>query len=498
MHTNPPSPSFLSTAHSEADIEAIVEAYIGAGRDMAASGFLDPAPADSSGAPGAATEAERPPDERPIPLLANVARFLGERGSPDPNHWNLGVVLQRDQPLDPARMHQVVEGVIRRHEALRLRFHSDGHGWASSIAPASEPLPYSNHDLSGLPATEQRAAIEARGEELQRSLSLGQGPLIRVATFDLGDNGHRLMVVVHHFAMDGLSWRPFWEDFDGMLNALEQGSPFTPSPETTPFVEWAHLLKERADSDEIRGEIRRWLDMPWDAVRPIPLDHPGGGANTNASAREVVLEFSVDETRALFQETPGVPHKVDFLVTGIAQTVAEWTGSRTVLVDLMGHGRDEDAFDDVDLFGTVGFFISYTPMVLTAGPELLTAEIQPLVRRGLDFDLLRYMTSDATVRQAFTALPRAQVLFNHLGKRDELDTVPPGSTFSLAPESIGNTHSPSGIRYYPLAISSQVWKDQLRLNFVYSENLHERSTIEGLAEDFRRRIAALVARASQP
>ena len=275
VHTNPPSPSFLSTAHSEADIEAIVEAYIGAGRDMAASGFLDPAPADSSGAPGAATEAERPPDERPIPLLANVARFLGERGSPDPNHWNLGVVLQRDQPIDPARMHQVVEGVIRRHEALRLRFHSDGHGWASSIAPASEPLPYSNHDLSGLPATEQQAAIEARAEELQRSLSLGQGPLIRVATFDLGDNGHRLMVVVHHFAMDGLSWRPFWEDFDGMLNALEQGSPFTPSPETTPFVEWAHLLKERADSDEIRGEIRRWLDMPWDQVRPIPLGPSG-------------------------------------------------------------------------------------------------------------------------------------------------------------------------------------------------------------------------------
>ena len=39
------------------------------------------------------------------------------------------------------------------------------------------------------------------------------------------------------------------------------------------------------------------------------------------------------------------------------------------------------------------------------------------------------MTSDATIRQTFSALPRAQILFNHLGKRDELDTVPPGSTF---------------------------------------------------------------------
>jgi len=212
----------------------------------------------------------------------------------------------------------------------------------------------------------------------------------------------------------------------------------------------------------------------------------------------------VEETRAIFQETPGVPHKVDFLLTALSEVAAEWTGSKTVLFDMMGHGRDEDAFDDVDLFETVGFFISYTPMVLTVGANgskakagLLTDQIQPIMRRGLDFDLLRYMTSDATVRQTFTALPRAQILFNHLGKRDELDTVPGASDFSLAAESIGNTHAPSGIRYYPIAISSQVWKDQLRLNFVYSENLHARSTVEALAQAFRARLLGLVAAASK-
>ncbi len=116
------------------------------------------------------------------------------------------------------------------------------------------------------------------------------------------------------------------------------------------------------------------------------------------------------------------------------------------------------------------------------------------MRRGLDFDLLRYMTSDATIRQTFGSLPKAQILFNHMGKRDELDAVPGGSMFSLAPESIGDTHSPSGIRYYPLAISSQIWKDQLRLNFVFSENLHKRSTVEGLADDFRQKLLANVDR----
>ena len=63
---------------------------------------------------------------------------------------------------------------------------------------------------------------------------------------------------------------------------------------------------------------------------------------------------------------------------------------------------------------------------------------------------------------------------------------------------MGNTHSPSGIRYYPLAVSSQVWRDQLRLNFVYSENLHLRSTVEALAEDFKRRLMALATRHAGP
>jgi non-ribosomal peptide synthase protein (TIGR01720 family) len=558
IHTNPPSPSFLSTVHTEAEIAAVVDAYTEAGREMARGGFFEhahveadaraeagdsaqpaahAAPAASAahgsngtGGTGAtattgktdtigsngthgANGTKPTQGETSIPLLPNVARFLVERNTPDPDQWNLGVLLQRTEPLDAALMAKAVDGLIDRHEALRMRFHKGSNGWEALVAPTTEPLPFSSHDLSALTAEEQRAAIERQADEMQRSLSLQQGPLLRVASFDLGPNGQRLLVIVHHFAMDGLSWRPFWDDFDQLLTGLREGQPRPLPPEATSFTEWAHRLKQRADSAELRGDVRTWLDLDWEDVRPIPLDHANGnGGNTNESAREVVLEFSVDETRAIFQETPGVPHKVDFLLTALSEVAADWTGSKTVLFDMMGHGRDEDAFDDVDLFETVGFFISYTPMVLTVGangsngsgsngsgsrPKLLTDQIQPIMRRGLDFDLLRYMTSDATVRQKFSALPRAQILFNHLGKRDELDTVPGASDFSLAAESIGNTHAPSGIRYYPIAISSQVWKDQLRLNFVYSENLHTRTTVEALAEAFRAKLLGLVAAATR-
>ena len=498
VHTNPPSSSFLSTAHGDADIEAVVASYLGAGRAMAGGGFFTTEQASPS--PTRPAEPAGHAVGTPLPVLPNVARFLVERSSPDANHWNLGVLLQSAESIDPESMRRVVERLAARHDALRLRFRHGVNGWASTVAPASEAVPYSSHDLSTLSEAEQRTAIEGQASELQRSLDLEHGPLFRIATFDLGVRGSRILVITHHFVMDGLSWRPFWEDFEAIRAALESGEPDAEMQPSTSFQEWAHALKRRADSDALRGERRQWLDLAWDRVRALPLDHRDpGDANTNGSAREIVLEFSPEETHLVFQETPKVPHKVDFLLTALAQALAERTGSDTVLFDMMGHGRDEEAFDDVDLFGAIGFFISYTPMVLTVpgdeqATQLLTSQIQPILRKGLDFDLLRYMTSDATVRQVFGALPRAQVLFNHLGRRDELDTVPPGSTFSVAPESIGQTHSPQGLRYYPLAISSQVWKERLQLNFVYSENLHDRATIESLAGRFKDRLMALAGR----
>ena len=152
IHSNPPSPSFLSTAHTEADIEAVVAAYVGAGREMGRNGFLG---GDAPAAQDVPAPAERAPAEAPLPLLPNVARFLVERSSPDPDHWNLGVLLRRD-PLDPELVHKVVERLIERHHALRMRFHQGSNGWDASVAPPTEPLPFSNHDLSGLPPSNMR------------------------------------------------------------------------------------------------------------------------------------------------------------------------------------------------------------------------------------------------------------------------------------------------------------------------------------------------------
>ncbi len=467
-------------------------------------GELDEAGSDAEGAdaqagsaPQAPTSAAEPGGPIAIPLLPNTARFMIERETPHPEHWNLGVLLTPTARLDPEVTRRVVAALLERHDALRLRISTSGAGYAAAIAPASEPLPFATCDLAGLDPDERTAAVERRADELQRSLDLAAGPLIRVELFELGNAGQRLLVVVHHLAFDQLSWRPFWEDFVALYDSIASDAPVAMPPRGGSFAAWARAVERYAGSEALPAEKGFWQALPWERVRPIPLDRPDG-ENTNGSGESVDLLLSPEETNALLRETPGVVRKADLIITALAQTMATWTGSDTVLIDAMGHGRVAEITDDIDPMDTVGFFISYTPLVLrlhesgSGSLPVLTDQLEPLLRRRLDFDLLRHMVAEPDVRRAFGELPRAQVLFNHYGRFDAPAEAPRSSMFDAAPESYGQTHSPVGIRYYPLAVASSIYNDRLSLSFVYSSNLHERSTIERLADGFRRSLVAIV------
>ena len=175
-----------------------------------------------------------------------------------------------------------------------------------------------------------------------------------------------------------------------------------------------------------------------------------------------------------------------------------------MLFDVMSHGRDEQLFEDVTLSDTVGFFNTYNPLVLETGArgdrrrtavDLLTEQIEPQRQKGFTFDLLRCFAEDPQHREVLNALPRSQVLFNFYGRRSRSSFEPRDSALRLAAEPCGETHDPKGRRYYPVAITAEILKDRLRLNFVYSRNLHTKASIEILAQNFRDYFVELAGRA---
>jgi non-ribosomal peptide synthase protein (TIGR01720 family) len=102
--------------------------------------------------------------------------------------------------------------------------------------------------------------------------------------------------------------------------------------------------------------------------------------------------------------------------------------------------------------------------------------------------LLRYgKTSNAR----FQGLPNAEVSFNYLGQFDQ--SLSEDSGFSFAPESSGLAHSPRNRRPWLLQIDGYVQRGQLTLSFGYSENLHQRATIDRLARLVLESLQTLIA-----
>ena len=135
--------------------------------------------------------------------------------------------------------------------------------------------------------------------------------------------------------------------------------------------------------------------------------------------------FSAEETRALLSEVPSVYHTQinDVLLTGLLQALCGWTGERSAVVDLEGHGR-EALFEEVDLSRTVGWFTSLYPVRLewplsqNVGETLqgVKETLRQVPRNGIGYGLLRYLSPEAEVKRRLMKAPQPQISFNYHGQ----------------------------------------------------------------------------------
>jgi non-ribosomal peptide synthase protein (TIGR01720 family) len=439
--------------------------------------------------PMSATEAEQGPVTGPVPLTP-IQHWFFEQDLANPHHWNTAMLLQVRQALDPNLLKQAAQRLLVHHDALRLRFVPGMSGWYQTDAhPEDQEVSFSCVDLSTLSDSEQAAAIEATAARLQASLNLSTGPLLRFALFELGsEKSGRLLIIIHHLAVDGVSWRILLEDLQTACKQLSCGKVILLPPKTTSFKGWAERLTQYGRSSPLRAEQEYWLAQTSAEIVPIPRDYPMS-ANTEASARTVTASLSIRETRALLQEIPKVydARINDLLLTALTQVLAQWIGVRTVLINLEGHGR-EDIFEGLDLARTVGWFTTIFPVLLTgaADPDealkAIKKKLRSIPNRGIGYGLLRYIGANAPIAAKLKAQFQPEVSFNYLGQFDQ--ALSEKSLFAWANETTGPAHNPTGSRRHLLSINGKVIEDRLQLIWIYSSNLHRRSTVEDLAHQY--------------
>nr|WP_314532434.1 non-ribosomal peptide synthetase [uncultured Pseudomonas sp.] len=431
-------------------------------------------------------------DQGPVqgetPLLPFQQLFF-DMDLPDRHHWNQSLLLTPRETLLAQPLDVALQALIQHHDVLRLSFSQQAEGWTArhDAQPAT---------LLWQASVQDAAELQALCERAQRSLDLQQGALLRAVLADMADGSQRLLLVMHHLVVDGVSWRVFLEDLQSLYR--QQKLP----AKTSSFKTWAERLQAHARSESIEPEKAFWLQQLQGVPTDLPCRDPQG-ARPGRLAQTVVSQLDAERTRQLLHQAPTAYRTQinDLLLTALARVICQWTGQASSLIQLEGHGR-EDLFDDIDLTRTLGWFTSLFPVRLTPAESLAASikqvkeQLRAVPDKGLGFGALRYLGDDAT-RQAFSALPVPRITFNYLGQIDGSFDQPQG-LFVPSAESSGTEQSPDAPLGNWLTLNGQVYGGELHMGWTFSPLMFDAAQIEVLSQAFTRELIALIEHCCTP
>ena len=401
-------------------------------------------------------------EAEPLPLTP-IQQWFFDAGMRHPHHWNQAVMLTPRQPLDPSKLLEVTRRLAAQHPALRQRFEAaqGPAGWHAKIRPAAqagEAFAFETIDLSDRSPDGALAEMTDQAERAQASLDIGQGPLARALHVQLpSGQGERLLLVIHHLAVDGVSWRILIEDLAQLCQA---GGEDLPEPTVRPH-RWTQALAEAAGEQRWADEQAHWLGLGRCVSTLGASGHATPGVDRVGSALKTCITLDAARTEALLNRLPRVLRTEvnDLLLTALARALCQDGALEAVLVELEGHGREE-VRDGVDPSRAVGWFTSRYPVRLAPGGgdpvaslKAVKEQLRQVPGKGLGHGLLCHF-GPAEAREALRGVPQPQVSFNYLGRFDQVFRE--DGFFSLAAEPSGATRHPDERRTHALEIDGLV------------------------------------------
>ncbi|WP_280434293.1 non-ribosomal peptide synthetase, partial [Nocardia carnea] len=378
--------------------------------------------------------------------LTPIVRFMAERPGSFGRFHQL-ITLDLPVGVDRETIAAVVGPVIDRHDMLRSRLYTAEGDWiVETAAPGSVDvdalIDHTVFDGTATGAELSEFAAAAVDSALDR-LDPENGIVVRFVWLepDTTDRHGHLVVIAHHLAIDGVSWRVLVPDL--VLSAVARSAgqtPELPAPVTS-MRTWAHALERNAHSPERLAELEYWRTVAGTAD-PLLTERPLDPAVDTAGVVDVhAVRVSPEVTQALLTTVPALFHGGvnDGLLTALVLATAAWRARRVpgaplddpLLIRLEGHGREEEIVPGADLSRTVGWFTALFPVrfepagidieaALTGGTEmgaalkLVKEQLLAVPDKGVGYGLLRYMNSETAAD--FPRNMPGQVNFNYLGR----------------------------------------------------------------------------------
>ncbi|WP_249926171.1 condensation domain-containing protein, partial [Streptomyces aureocirculatus] len=315
----------------------------------------------------------------------------------------------------------LLQALLDRHAMLRLRIGdtADGASWQPVVPP-----PGTVDAASCVTVVDE--FTDASFTAALRQLDPHGGTMVHAVW---AAPTKQLMLVVHHLAVDAVSWGIIQRDLATGRRQLAAGREIALDATGTSFRRWASTLADHAGSAEVAALLPGWQHIE-SAAALLPTPRPD--ADTWATVEQMSVTVDPELTRALTTEATAAlrvtVQELLLIALGAALAQQHQHFGTPLRIDVEGHGRRDELGAGIDLTDTVGWFTAKHPVALTAAPldrdtvrtggtalgEWVKDAKEQLraVPDGITYGLLKYLDETADLPGEDPA-----VGFNYLGRR---------------------------------------------------------------------------------
>jgi amino acid adenylation domain-containing protein/non-ribosomal peptide synthase protein (TIGR01720 family) len=399
----------------------------------------------------------------------------------DPNHFNQSVLLVSQEKIDSQIFEVVLQKLVEHHDILRATY-KDG---IQVIGKYNEKCWY---DFKIFDCDVE--LINDLSDQLQKSINIESGPIVKAGLFHTPDKDY-VLLIIHHLAVDGVSWRIICEDLENGYKQAAAGKGITLPEKTTSFKEWGNKIADYRNSYLLREEIKYW-QLKNKEIKKGKFKKDVASSERKPAMEKFELEKQYTDdllkkcNRAYNSE---INH---LLIAALARAFNRVTGQKTLSLIMEGHGREEIT-EGICIDRTVGWFTTMYPVVLkNIGHDVSQVikntkeNLNRLPNKGIGYGIIKEIGASA-----FSEISDPDITFNYLGEFGAEQAIG-NEIFKMSDMMRGSNIAETNRFGTPISINGGLQHGVLSMGIAYDQSEYNENTIKNLCDLFKHELIGVI------
>ncbi|KIA76636.1 AMP-binding protein [Parachlamydia acanthamoebae] len=401
-----------------------------------------------------------------------VQQWYFEKCSTYAGWFNQSICLTTIETISKHDFHFLMGEIVNNHPSLRTRYQKNEDGVTGNLVsyPTIESYVAYYDDADTL-------SLQEIANMHQQLVCENSGVLAQFVFVKNGEENH-LIVIIHHLAVDGISWRILIDEIIRGFRSIQLNLKID-LHEVSSYTQWVDVLYDYSVSEEFFKD-KEQLENDY---LPKIIEQRASNVQEKSALKDYKayeLIFPLEETTAIESRANALDCPFsNYLLACCAELLFNVANKSVINIDIENHGR-EHISDSVDISRTIGWFTSIFPINLKQDKtEKLVEQLSQYdannPKKGLAYGVWKYLNSREK------AIPQPDFCFNFLGKL--LIDVEFNNKWFFKGHSSGQCRNLEAIPSYGLIITSKIIDKKLYMEVCFDTKTYdERGVVNQLTK----------------